>query len=82
MNDSRDVKKSIMREYPQLLYPRSVIEQAVSDYAHICRIDLQTGPQVTICRFYDSRAPLQLTVQEFSNYLIELINKRGTSCLS
>lgn len=65
----------MIREYPQSLYPRTVIEQAVRDYANICQIELQNVPRGTRCEFYDSRAPLRMTVQEFSNYLIELINK-------
>lgn len=85
MNDNKEKKNSITREYPQSLYPRAVIEQAVRDYDHICQIELQAVPQGTICCFYDSSATLMMTVQEFSNYLIELINKRvkrGTACLS
>lgn len=68
-------KNSIIQEYPQSLYPRLVIEQAVRDYADICKIELQNVPGRTICEFYDSKAPLPITVKEFSNYLIELINK-------
>ena len=66
-------------DYVRSLYPLAVIEQAARDYADICTISIKPDDTVTRCRFSASKAPLQLTMHEFSNYLIELINERGKS---
>ena len=64
-------------EYVRSLYPLKVIEQAAYDYEYICTIDIKVIGDVTRCTFSNSRVPLALTIHEFSNYLIELINTRG-----
>ena len=59
-------------DYVCSLYPLAVIEQAAKDYSDICAVDIELVYNATRCRF----SSLTLTMHEFSNYLIELINKR------
>ena len=63
--------------YPAALYHMGRIEQAVQDYANICRIEIETSPSGSTCTFSDSRAELALTAREFSNYVCELENTGG-----
>lgn len=64
-------------DYACSLYPRAVIEQAAKDYSDICAVDIELVYNATRCRFSANKASLTLIMHEFSNYLIELINKRN-----
>lgn len=68
----------VLLSFPKSIYKPELIKRAVADYREICRISTTETETETICRFFDSVADLQLTAQEFSNYLIELSNARGT----
>lgn len=73
--DTTDVNdKSIA--YPCSLYPLAVIRRATKDYRAICNICIDAQQDVTICTFVDNRAPLAITMGEFSNYLLELLHAR------
>lgn len=63
--------------FPISIYPEKAIVAAVDDYAHICTIRIGKSKTGIECTFTNSVADLHLTAREFSNYLIELINKGG-----
>lgn len=72
------MKQNTTLFFPTTIYPQDVIQQAVKDYAEICRIELNTTDVGVECIFLESVADLELTAREFSNYLIELINAGGS----
>lgn len=63
--------------YPASVYEKTVVEQAIADYRGICRIRLRSDGREYVCVFSRSRADLELTALEFTNYLIELSNSRN-----
>lgn len=74
------MKNEFIIRYPLLLYPKRYIEQGINDYREICDITVQYDKDVAVCSISNSVGNLKITVQEFSNYLIELINARGNLC--
>lgn len=71
------MKQNITLFFPAAIYPQDVIQQAVKDYAEICRIELRGTEGGVECVFLKSITDLELTAMEFSNYLAELINAGG-----
>lgn len=63
--------------YKTNIYPENIIYTAVQRYAGICSIRVEHQGKEMVCVFSDSIADLELTVKEFDNFLIELINSRG-----
>jgi len=74
------MKTKIIQKYVLEIYPCNYIQKAILDYKNICKIDMVFNNNVVECTFYDSLVDLEITVKEFSNYLIELINSRNIIC--
>lgn len=68
------MKQNTTLFFPATIYPQDIIQQAVKDYAKICRIELRKTEDGVECAFLKSVTDLELTAREFSNYLVELIN--------
>ena len=68
------MKKKIDIYLPSAVYSERLIDRAISDYRSICNIVKKKQRNGTICVFSKSLTDLELTVCEFSNYLIELSN--------
>ena len=71
------MQNEMKMRYPANVYPLDVIQRAIADYRHICLISYKISKAETVCCFRNSVTDLTRTVQEFSNYLIELINSGG-----
>lgn len=71
------MKQNTTLFFPATIYPQDVIQQAVKDYAEICRIEFCRTESGVECVFLKSIVDLELTAKEFSNYLVELINAGG-----
>lgn len=66
-----------IRKYDLEIYPLSIIRQAVKDYSHIVRVVVTPEKKQTTCYFIWCKADEERTVDEFSNYLIDLIGAGG-----
>lgn len=69
------MKAELSITYPTILYPVSLLKQAVQAYKPICTIRLEVCENHTNCFFSNSCYDLETTMDEFSNYLIELANE-------
>jgi len=58
-------------------YPLSAIKQAALDYRHIAKILVTADSHYACCRFLWCKAEENLTVDEFSNYVIDLAGAKG-----
>jgi len=65
-------KKSFSTE----IYPLLVIEKAVVAYAEIADISTSSNGNCCLCTFIKKSIPIQLVIDEFGNYLIELLNNK------
>ena len=57
------------------IYSIYFIEQAISDYRHICTVDIENTNDYYICAIKNAVTDLQLIMNEFEDYLIGLIGK-------
>jgi hypothetical protein len=64
------------KQYSKELYPPSVLKQATRAYADIATIKVKNFGKATKCIFIEKDAPIQLVVNEFDNFLIEVLNER------
>jgi hypothetical protein len=62
------------KSYHNNLYPLEIINVAVSAYSRIAEISLEQCGDYTLCRFSRCVVSSALVVNEFDNYLIELMN--------
>lgn len=74
------MENKIIQFFSLDIYPKNYIEKAIVDYINICKIDLAYDGSTAKCTFYNSVTDLEITVKEFSNYLIEIINSRSIIC--
>ena len=56
------------------IYPAWTIAQAVADYAALATVATYAESGQTICCFDQCRYDEELTVNEFLNYLVDLLN--------
>lgn len=71
------MKKRIELYLPTAVYSEALIDRAILDYSSICTIVKKHQHSGILCIFIKSVADLELTANEFSNYLIELSNAHG-----
>ena len=67
----------ITQKYDLHIYPLEVIEQAKQDFSQIAKIFVAQKKHIAKCYFLFCVADEQQTVNEFSNYLIDLIGSKG-----
>lgn len=70
------MNRKISLELDKEIYRKDIICRAITDYSHICKIELKERRDRFICIFSKSKASLEMTVYEFGNYLVELSNVR------
>lgn len=63
--------------YTKAFYSSEVLSQAIDDYKKIAKIKLHDGGEYYKCEFLRCVADTQLVINEFNNYLIELLNSKG-----
>ena len=56
------------------LYDQKCIEKSIEDFSDIAEIILEKYDNKIICRVLNSKSDINLTVCEFSNYIIDLMN--------
>ena len=66
------------QKYCLEIYPADILERAIEDYHDICDIDQEVRDGDMICRFSNGKTNAEIIMLEFSNYLIELLNSRGS----
>ncbi len=63
--------------YDNSIYPLEVILRAIDDYSNICAVEVvQTGKD-TRCIFSEGKTDMSVIMREFTNYLLELMEKWG-----
>lgn len=65
--------------YTKTFYPKEVLNQAIDDYKKIAKIKLLEDGEYFKCEFFRCAVDTQLVINEFNNYLIELLNSKGES---
>lgn len=68
-----------IRKFDLDLYPLLIIRQGALDYSHIAKVVVVPGKKQATCHFLWCKADEEQTVDEFSNYLIDLIGARGNN---
>ena len=71
------MKRKIELYLPRAIYREEIIDRAIFDYRSICTILKINQHRGVLCIFKRSVTDLELTANEFSNYLIELSNAHG-----
>ena len=61
-------------EFDLNLYDQKCIEKSIEDFSDIAEIILEKYDNKIICRVLNSKSDINLTVCEFSNYIIDLMN--------
>lgn len=61
-------------EFDLNLYDQKCIEKSSEDFSDIAEIILEKYDNKIICRVLNSKSDINLTVCEFSNYIIDLMN--------
>ena len=59
--------------YDLNIYPLEIIRGAILDYRHLCTIDLSVEGDLAVLSFFKCLYDEDITINEFSNYLIDLI---------
>ena len=65
--------------YTKTFYSKEVLNQAIDDYKKIAKIKLLEDGEYFKCVFFRCAVDTQLVINEFNNYLIELLNSKGES---
>ncbi len=65
------------RKFDADIYSKKAIEQSIIDFNELCRIETETNNNYIICRFFDCKYDIKTTIDEFSNYVIDLMNSRA-----
>ena len=68
-----------IRKYDLEIYPLSIIRQGAKDYSHIAKIVVTPLKKQVTCYFIWCKTDEERTVDEFSNYLIDLIGAGGNN---
>ena len=71
--------KSNEQVYTKIFYSKEVLNQAIDDYRRIAKIKLLDDGGHYKCKFSQCSVDTQLVINEFNNYLIELLNSKGVS---
>ena len=69
--------KTKVQRYTKLFYPEKVIHRAIIDYRRIADISFSEDDGYNMCTFSHCIVDPTRVMQEFGNYLIELINSGG-----
>ena len=67
------MKNEYIVKYTKQLYSYKIISQAINDYRGICSVLVTDSPEEYICKFHLTKEKNQIIINEFDNYLIELM---------
>lgn len=59
-------------EFDKEIYPEKAVRQAIIDYASIADIGMSNTSEKCICSINRSVYPIEITLLEFSNYVLNL----------
>jgi hypothetical protein len=59
------------------IYSEKAIVETIRAFSHLAEIELSVSDDYYICRFSHCRYERTLTMDEFGNYLIDLMNTKG-----
>lgn len=59
-------------EFDKAIYSENAVKQAIHDYASIADIELVDTQERSICSINRSVYPIETTLLEFSNYVLNL----------
>lgn len=62
------------------IYDYNAILQALEQYTHLARITLHRDGMQCYCEFLDCHYNPVLTIDEFSNFILELTVQKGEFC--
>ena len=68
-----------IRKYDLAIYALSIIRQGAKDYSHIAKVVVAPDKKQATCYFIWCKTDEERTVDEFSNYLIDLIGAGGNN---
>ena len=61
-------------EFDLSIFSETVILKAIEDYREFCNIGISKTNGLMICEFSDCKYETVATINEFSNYVIDLMN--------
>lgn len=59
-------------EFDKRIYSEKAVRQAIKDYASIADIEMINTPERCVCSINRSALPIETTLLEFSNYVLNL----------
>lgn len=71
------MKNSIGR-YSLYIYPKNIIMKAIHDYNNIAEINMSLEQNYFVCEFSKCITDAEHVKNEFTNYLIEILNTHST----
>ena len=63
------------------LYSYEMIEKAADSFSSLCKISISIDGNYYVCSFDMCKYDELVTIREFENYLIDLINMHGMSVI-
>ena len=66
--------KNSKRTFSKYFYNELILKRAIKDYQSIAKISLCEKTDAFECSFDSDNIPVELVINEFNNYLIELLN--------
>ena len=71
--------KNDIQRFSKAFYSSESIKRAIKDYKRIATITCSEEERYYVCRFSNCVIDTQKVINEFNNYLIELMNSRGAN---
>ena len=65
------------KEYKKIFYPEDVIRKAIISYSSLVRVSCTINDNAIICSFEVLKGNTEEVINEFDNYLIEVMNTMG-----
>ena len=59
-------------EFDKTIYSEKAVRQAINTYASIANIEMINTPERCVCSINQSIYPIETTLLEFSNYVLNL----------
>lgn len=59
-------------EFDKTIYSEKAVRQAINNYATIANIEMINTPESYVCSINQSVYPIETTLLEFSNYVLNL----------
>lgn len=66
--------KNDRKLFDKAFYTKKVLDKAILDYRQIASIKISDKDKYWECAFESNKMPIEIIINEFDNYLIELLN--------